>query len=219
MIPDSVSIVAGSGGNGCGRAIAQRFAKDGAAVVVSDINEQGGNETVQLIQAAGGNSVFFRADVREERQVHDLIAFAEHTYGRVTTLVNNGSGPFRPNEAPEFWADTVQTERRSQNYSEQPRVRRPQHRNPGSRKNDKGDYENRTEWHRVFAWRNLSKFAKTLQKGQLVTLEGTLRYREVEDEVKRTTFKHRISEIHAISIKRLSKIEAADDPSDGTDDE
>jgi single-strand DNA-binding protein len=35
-------------------------------------------------------------------------------------------------------------------------------------KNDKGDYETRTEWHRVYAWRNLSKFAKTLQKGQLV---------------------------------------------------
>src|ERR1700733_13799126 len=52
-------------------------------------------------------------------------------------------------------------------------------------KNDKGDYETRTEWHRVYAWRNLSKFAKTLQKGQLVTLEGILRYREVEDEVKR----------------------------------
>ena len=50
-------------------------------------------------------------------------------------------------------------------------------------KNDKGEYENRTEWHRVFAWRNLSKFAKTLQKGQLITLEGILRYREVEDEV------------------------------------
>jgi Single-strand binding protein family len=40
-------------------------------------------------------------------------------------------------------------------------------------KNDKGDYETRTEWHRVYAWRNLSKFAKTLQKGQLITLEGT----------------------------------------------
>jgi single-strand DNA-binding protein len=60
-------------------------------------------------------------------------------------------------------------------------------------KNDKGDYENRTEWHRVYAWRNLSKFAKTLQKGQLVTLEGILRYREVEDEVKGVTFKHRIA--------------------------
>ncbi len=40
-------------------------------------------------------------------------------------------------------------------------------------KNDKGDYENRTEWHRVFAWSNLSKFARNLQKGQLVTLEGS----------------------------------------------
>ena len=84
--------------------------------------------------------------------------------------------------------------------------------------NDKGDYETRTEWHRVFAWRNLSKFAKTLQKGQLVTLEGILRYRE-GDEVKGTTFKHRIAEVHATSLKRLSKVEAADDTSDGADDE
>jgi single-strand DNA-binding protein len=61
---------------------------------------------------------------------------------------------------------------------------------------------------------NLSRFAKTLQKGQLITLEGTLRYREVEDEIEGTTFKHRIAEIHAISMKRLSKIETADDPAD-----
>jgi single-strand DNA-binding protein len=86
-------------------------------------------------------------------------------------------------------------------------------------KNDKGDCETRTEWHRVYAWRNLSKFAKTLRTGQLITLEGTLRYREVEDEAKGITFKHRIAEIHAISLKRLSKIEATDDPSDGADDE
>jgi single-strand DNA-binding protein len=50
-------------------------------------------------------------------------------------------------------------------------------------KNDKGDDETRTEWHHIYASRNLSKFARTLQKGQLITLEGTLRYREVEDEV------------------------------------
>jgi single-strand DNA-binding protein len=67
-------------------------------------------------------------------------------------------------------------------------------------KNDKGDYETRTEWHRVYAWSNLSKFAKTLQKGQLITLEGVLRYREVEDEIKGVTFKHRIAEIHAIRV-------------------
>jgi len=86
-------------------------------------------------------------------------------------------------------------------------------------KNDKGDYENRTEWHRVYVWKNLSKFAKTLQKGQLLTLEGILRYREVEDDVKGVTFKHRIAEIHTVSLKRLSKVEAADDPSDGAGEE
>ena len=86
-------------------------------------------------------------------------------------------------------------------------------------KNDKGDYETRTEWHRVYAWSNLSNFAKTLQKGQLITLEGKIQYREVEDEVEGTTFKHSIAEIHATSMKRLSKVEAADDPADGAGDE
>jgi single-stranded DNA-binding protein len=82
-----------------------------------------------------------------------------------------------------------------------------------------GDYETRTEWHRVYAWSNLSKFARTLQKGQLITLEGTLRYREITEDVEGQPFKHRIAEIHAISMKRLSKIEASDDPSDGAGDE
>ena len=86
-------------------------------------------------------------------------------------------------------------------------------------KNDKGEYETRTEWHRVYAWRNLSKFARTLQKGQLITLEGALRYREVEDDVDGTRFKHRLPEVHATSMKRLSRVEAADDSSDGADDE
>ncbi|HTF70533.1 MAG TPA: single-stranded DNA-binding protein [Edaphobacter sp.] len=86
-------------------------------------------------------------------------------------------------------------------------------------KNDKGEYETRTEWHRVFAWSNLSKFAKTLQKGQLITLEGPLRYREYEEEIHGLTVKHRAAEIPAPSMKRLSKVETADDPSDGADDE
>jgi single-strand DNA-binding protein len=48
---------------------------------------------------------------------------------------------------------------------------------------------------------------------------GTLRNREVEDDVEGTRFKHRIAEVHATSMKRLSKVEAADDPADGADDE
>jgi single-strand DNA-binding protein len=43
--------------------------------------------------------------------------------------------------------------------------------------------------------------------------------REFEDEVEGTRFKHRIAEVHATSMKRLSKIEAADDPTDGAGDE
>jgi single-strand DNA-binding protein len=68
-------------------------------------------------------------------------------------------------------------------------------------------------------WRSLSKFARTLQKGQLITLEGTLRYREVEDEVEGTTFKHQITAVHATGMKRLSKIETADDLADNAGDD
>ena len=83
-------------------------------------------------------------------------------------------------------------------------------------KNDKGEYETRTEWHRVFAWGKLTKFAGTLQKGQLINLEGTLRYREVETE---QHGKQRIAEVHASGLKRLSKIETTDDLSDGAVEE
>jgi len=85
-------------------------------------------------------------------------------------------------------------------------------------KNEQGEYETRTEWHRVYAWGNLANFAKTLLKGQLVSLEGKIKYRVIEETVKDQQVKHTIAEIHAASIRRLSKLEAADDPSDGADE-
>ncbi len=86
-------------------------------------------------------------------------------------------------------------------------------------KNDKGEYETRTEWHCVYAWSNLLKLARILQKGQLITLEGTLRYPEVTEDVEGASFKYRIAAIHAISMKRLSRLEAADHAADGGGDE
>ena len=59
-----VVIVTGAGGSGCGRAIATRFASEGAAVVVSDIDETGGHQTVWAIERNGGRPAFFHADVR-----------------------------------------------------------------------------------------------------------------------------------------------------------
>ena len=49
-------------------------------------------------------------------------------------------------------------------------------------KNEQGEYETRTEWHRVYAWGNLANFAKTLLKGQLVSLEGKIKYRAIEED-------------------------------------
>src|SRR6476620_8653845 len=88
-ISGDVAIVTGAGGTGCGRAIAVRFATRGSAVVVSDINESGGHETVRLIEQGGGRAAFFRTDVRKDSHVRDLVSFAEATFGGVTVLVNN----------------------------------------------------------------------------------------------------------------------------------
>lgn len=106
---NSVVIVTGAGGTRCGRAIAARFAVRGAAVVVSDINEAGGNDTVRVIERGGGRAAFFRADVREEPQMRDLVSFAEATFGGVTVLVNNASAP-HGGEGPESWMEPVETD-------------------------------------------------------------------------------------------------------------
>src|SRR6267154_302537 len=105
-----VVIVTGSGGTGCGRAIAARFAADGAAVVVSDINEGGGRETVRHIEQRGGRVAFCRADVADEPQVRQLIEFAESTFGGLSVLVNNASSPHPAGEGMAGWRPALQTD-------------------------------------------------------------------------------------------------------------
>jgi NAD(P)-dependent dehydrogenase (short-subunit alcohol dehydrogenase family) len=104
-----VVIVTGAGGVGCGRSIAERFAKQGAAVLVSDIDDSGGAETVDLIQRAGGQAAFFRADVRDQLQVRDLIRFAESRFGPLKVLINNASAPHGSEELAE-WMQALETD-------------------------------------------------------------------------------------------------------------
>jgi NAD(P)-dependent dehydrogenase (short-subunit alcohol dehydrogenase family) len=104
-----VVIVTGAGGTGCGRAIAARFAAGGAAVVVSDINETGGHETVRLIERAGGRATFFRADVKSEPDARALVSFAETTFGGLHVLINNASAPVGGDRLDD-WAEALETD-------------------------------------------------------------------------------------------------------------
>jgi NAD(P)-dependent dehydrogenase (short-subunit alcohol dehydrogenase family) len=93
-----VTVITG-GGNGIGRATALRFLAEGAAVVVADINEANGEETVALAKQAGHARVrFIRTDVTQERDVAAAIALAPDAFGRLDCVFNNAgvAGAFGP---------------------------------------------------------------------------------------------------------------------------
>jgi len=105
-----LAIVTGAGGTGSGRAIARRFAHEGAAVVITDLHQEGAHETVRLIESTGGRAALYAADVRVEEQARALIAFAEERFGPLAVMVNNASATFHPDEPLEHWFDTMQTD-------------------------------------------------------------------------------------------------------------
>jgi NAD(P)-dependent dehydrogenase (short-subunit alcohol dehydrogenase family) len=85
---DGTAIVTG-GGSGIGRAAAERFAEEGAAVVVGDVDEDGGHETVSMIESAGGEAQFVHADVTEEADSATLVETALDSYGGLDFAFNN----------------------------------------------------------------------------------------------------------------------------------
>ncbi len=87
-LDNKIALVTGAG-SGIGRATALVFAREGAKVVVSDIVVEGGQETVQQIEAAGGEAIFVKADVSQAADVETLIAKAVETYGRLDCAFNN----------------------------------------------------------------------------------------------------------------------------------
>jgi 3-oxoacyl-[acyl-carrier protein] reductase len=82
-----VAVVTGSG-SGIGRAIAVRFASEGARVFVSDIAASG-DDTVSEIRSAGGEAHFVRADLRSEAEVRKVMTAANESYGGLHILVNS----------------------------------------------------------------------------------------------------------------------------------
>jgi NAD(P)-dependent dehydrogenase (short-subunit alcohol dehydrogenase family) len=98
-LKDKVAIVTGAGGAGCGRAIACRLAREGAAIVLADIDEAGLRATKAAIQTAGGQAEVSVTDVGNEAEVRGLFAFARHSFGGVDIVVNNASGRVFPEKS------------------------------------------------------------------------------------------------------------------------
>lgn len=85
-----VAIVTG-GAMGIGEATCVRFAEEGAAVVVADVNEAAGQATARQITTAGGRALFVRTDVSDENSVRQMVHAAVAAFGKIHILVNNAA--------------------------------------------------------------------------------------------------------------------------------
>src|SRR6266568_5140636 len=87
-LPEKVCIITGSG-SGIGRATALLFAREGASVVVADIDEGAAEETVRQVTSAGGQAHAHVADVADAAQAERLASEIVDRFGRVDVLFNN----------------------------------------------------------------------------------------------------------------------------------
>lgn len=87
-LKDRVALITGAS-SGIGRETALLFSQEGAAVVVVDLNEAGGKETVQLVRQGGGQAEFVRADVSKGADCQAMVEAAEKSFGKLNIMFNN----------------------------------------------------------------------------------------------------------------------------------
>src|SRR5215470_11991049 len=86
-LKNKVAVITG-GGSGIGRATCERFAEEGAAVVIAERNEASGRETASKI---GKQALFVRTDVAEEASIKHMVVEAVRAFGKINIMVNNAA--------------------------------------------------------------------------------------------------------------------------------
>ncbi len=87
-LENKVALITGAS-SGIGRETSVLFASEGAKVVAVDINDAGGEETIQMIRNAGGEATYVHADVVKAADCENMVRIAEETYGALHVLFNN----------------------------------------------------------------------------------------------------------------------------------
>jgi len=87
-LENKVALITG-GGSGIGRETSTLFAAEGAKVVVVDVNDTGGEETVATIQSAGGEAVYVHADISQAADCENMVRMSEDSFGGLHVMFNN----------------------------------------------------------------------------------------------------------------------------------
>lgn len=116
MIFANQTVIVTGAGQGIGRGVAEAYAREGASVVMAELNEETGRAAAEAIREAGGRALFVPCDVRKEADIVRLMETAERELGRIDILINNaGVSRFKPTYelTVEEWDDVLNTNVRS----------------------------------------------------------------------------------------------------------
>ncbi len=109
-LENKIAIITG-GASGIGRATAVLFAKEGAKVIVTDVNDEGGEQTAKQIKEEGGIAKYYRLDVSKEPEVADVFQKVVEEFGRIDVLFNNAgiAGANKPTDelSEEEWNQVI----------------------------------------------------------------------------------------------------------------